>query len=88
MVSTCGLIHQHAASSILALSTRDLRCAAEKTVICWCGIKPRVTGAALRAALGLLSPLRLAVRSCAMRINAAQAGNEDCVPLLAPRRSG
>jgi hypothetical protein len=52
MVSTCGLIHQRAASSILALSTRDACCAAEKTVICWCGVKPRVTGAALAAALG------------------------------------
>jgi len=47
MVSTCGLIHQHAVSSILALSTRDKRCVAERTVIVWCGIKPRVTGAAL-----------------------------------------
>jgi hypothetical protein len=46
MVSTHGLTHQRAASSILALSTRNDRCAAEKTVIDWCGVRLCVTGAA------------------------------------------
>ncbi|GAC1388454.1 MAG: hypothetical protein NVSMB31_02410 [Vulcanimicrobiaceae bacterium] len=45
MVSTRSLIHWRAASSILALSTRS-NCVAERTVICWCSIKLRVTGAA------------------------------------------
>lgn len=49
MVSTHGLTHQRAASSILALSTRNDRCAAEKTVIDWCGVRLCVTGAAQRS---------------------------------------
>jgi hypothetical protein len=53
MVSTRGPIHRRAASSILALSTRDDCCVAEKTVIGWCGIGLRVTGAAQWAALGI-----------------------------------
>ena len=53
MVSTRSLIHWRAASSILALSTRDDGCVAEKTVVGWCSIGLRVTGAAHRAALGI-----------------------------------
>ncbi len=47
MVSTHSPIHWRAASSILALSTRDDCCVAEKTVIrCYC-IGLCVTGAVL-----------------------------------------
>ena len=43
------LTHRCAASSILALSTHDGRCDAEKAVIDWCSIKPCVTGAAQKS---------------------------------------